>query len=68
MTSALYSTSALSTKGGRNGHVRSDDGLLDLTLGFPKSLGGAGDKINPEQLFAAGYVACSHSALQHVRR
>lgn len=68
MTKALYATSVLSSHEGRNGHVRSDDGLLDLALGFPKSLGGAGDQTNPEQLFAAGYAACFHSALRHIAR
>ncbi|ATE62467.1 organic hydroperoxide resistance protein [Thauera sinica] len=68
MSNALYTTSALSTGDARNGHVRSEDGLLDLDLVHPKSLGGAGDKTNPEQLFAAGYAACFHSALKHIAR
>jgi Ohr subfamily peroxiredoxin len=33
---------------------------------MPKELGGAGGKTNPEQLFAAGYAACFHSALKLV--
>ncbi|SFX80576.1 organic hydroperoxide resistance protein [Azotobacter vinelandii] len=59
----LYTTSATSTGHGRNGHVRSADGLLDVDLAFPEALGGDGGKTNPEQLFAAGYAACFHSAL-----
>lgn len=66
MTKILYTTSATSTGDGRNGHVRSNDGLLDLDLAFPKEFGGAGGKTNPEQLFAAGYAACFHSALKLV--
>lgn len=31
-------------------------------------MGGSGDGANPEQLFAAGYAACFHSALQGVAR
>jgi len=31
-------------------------------------MGGSGDGANPEQLFAAGYAACFHSALQMVAR
>ena len=31
-------------------------------------MGGSGDGANPEQLFAAGYAACFHSALQTVAR
>ncbi|MGV6876280.1 organic hydroperoxide resistance protein [Pseudochelatococcus sp. B33] len=66
MTKILYTTAATSTGDGRNGHVRSNDGLLDLDLAFPKEFGGAGGKSNPEQLFAAGYAACFHSALKLV--
>jgi len=65
----LYVARATSTGAGRQGHVRSDDGVLDHDLGVPKELGGAGDPgTNPEQLFAAGYAACFHSALQLVAR
>jgi Ohr subfamily peroxiredoxin len=31
-------------------------------------MGGPGDGLNPETLFAAGYAACYHSALQGVAR
>lgn len=62
----LYATSATSSGDGRNGHVRSEDGLLELDLAFPKELGDAGGKTNPEQLFGAGYAACFHSALKLV--
>lgn len=60
----LYKTSATTT-GGRQGRVKTDDGLLDFDLTVPKSMGGpGGDKPNPEQFFAAGYSACYGSALQ----
>jgi osmotically inducible protein OsmC len=62
----LYSTEALATGGGRDGHVRTDDGILDTDVASPKELGGAGGATNPEQLFAAGYAACFHSALRLV--
>lgn len=62
----LYTASA-TTMGGRSGHVKSDDGVLDLELSVPKEMGGqGGQKTNPEQLFAAGYSACYGSALQAV--
>lgn len=62
----LYTASATTT-GGRAGHVKSDDGILDLDLSVPKEMGGqGGQKTNPEQLFAAGYSACFGSALQAV--
>ncbi|GAA0451158.1 organic hydroperoxide resistance protein [Actinoplanes capillaceus] len=62
---ALYTASATATGDGRSGHVRSSDGVLDLDLAIPKELGGPGGQLtNPEQLFAAGYAACFHSALK----
>lgn len=64
----LYKASA-TTSGGREGHVKTDDGLIDMKLSLPKSLGGKGEKLsNPEQLFAAGYSACYGSALQAVAK
>ena len=60
----LYTAEATSTGDGRNGHVASSDGRIDLDLAFPPALGGTGEGSNPEQLFAAGYAACFHSALR----
>jgi Ohr subfamily peroxiredoxin len=68
VVSVLYTASALSTGDGRNGHVRSSDGLLDVDLAAPAEMGGAGGATNPEQLFAAGYAACFHSAIKGVAR
>jgi len=51
---------------GRAGRVWAEDGHLDLVLAPPKAMGGSGDGTNPEQLFAAGYAACFHSAMNHV--
>ncbi len=65
--SKLYSTKVTAV-GGRNGTVRSDDGLLDLKLALPPVLGGKGGATNPEQLFAAGYAACFENAVIHVTR
>ncbi|HEY4333409.1 MAG TPA: organic hydroperoxide resistance protein [Ilumatobacteraceae bacterium] len=62
----LYTATAHATGDGRNGHATSDDGILDLDLRIPKEMGGAGGATNPEQLFAAGYAACFHSALKFV--
>ncbi|RYF26210.1 MAG: organic hydroperoxide resistance protein [Flavobacteriales bacterium] len=62
----LYGTQA-TAKGGRNGKVKSDNGVLDLEVRMPKGLGGANDDYaNPEMLFAAGYAACFDSALNLV--
>ena len=62
----LYTAEALSTGAGRNGHVRSTDGRIDVDLAPPKAMGGSGEGANPEQLFAAGWAACFHSALKAV--
>ncbi|HZA78756.1 MAG TPA: organic hydroperoxide resistance protein [Acidimicrobiales bacterium] len=61
---ALYTAVAHATGDGRNGHVRTDDGRLDMDVRVPPELGGPGHATNPEQLFAAGYAACFHSALK----
>ncbi|WP_028468712.1 organic hydroperoxide resistance protein [Neptunomonas japonica] len=62
----LYTAYAEAT-GGREGHIKSDDGALDLALTTPKALGGAGTfGVNPEQMFAAGYAACFIGALRVV--
>ncbi len=66
--STLYTAAAMSTGDARNGHVRSSDGFIDLDLATPKAMGGAGGATNPEELFAAGYSACFHSALKAVAR
>ena len=62
----LYTTSAVATGDGRNGHVQTLDGGLVTAVRTPKELGGEGGATNPEQLFAAGYAACFHSALKLV--
>jgi lipoyl-dependent peroxiredoxin len=63
----LYQASATAL-GGREGRTASDDGRLDLTISVPASIGGPGTGTNPEQLFAAGFASCFHSALQIVAR
>jgi Ohr subfamily peroxiredoxin len=61
----IYQAHASAT-GGRDGSIKSSDGLLDLQLGVPKEMGGAGGGVNPEQLFAAGYSACFIGAMKYV--
>ncbi len=62
----LYAIGATAT-GGRNGLVKSENGVLNLEVRMPKGLGGANDDYaNPEMLFAAGYAACFDSALNLV--
>jgi Ohr subfamily peroxiredoxin len=65
---ALYTTTVTATGDGRNGHAESEDGVLVVDVRIPKELGGGGGATNPEQLFAAGYAACFHSALRLVAK
>ncbi|GAB2641688.1 organic hydroperoxide resistance protein [Kribbella swartbergensis] len=63
----LYTAKA-TAQGGRDGKVASSDGKLDVVVVPPVEMGGNGKGTNPEQLFAAGYAACFHSALKLVAR
>jgi lipoyl-dependent peroxiredoxin len=63
----LY-TARATAHGGRDGHTASDDGKLDVTVAPPREMGGNGEGTNPEQLFAAGFASCFHSALKVVAR
>lgn len=64
---SLY-TGRVTSTGGRNGHITSDDGMIDMDITVPPSLGGKGDKPNPELLFAAGYAACFGNAVIFVAK
>jgi lipoyl-dependent peroxiredoxin len=65
----LYTAEVISMGDGRNGHVLSSDHRLDLDLSVPPELDGPGGPgTNPEQLFAASYAACFHSALRGLAR
>jgi len=64
----LYSTTATATGDGRNGHTATEDGMVDVDVRVPPEMGGPGGATNPEQLFAAGYAACFHSAMKLVAR
>lgn len=63
ITKLAYTTAA-TAKGGREGRVRTKDGVVDLPLGKPGSR--SNPVANPETLFAAGYAACFSGALNHV--
>ncbi|MEO5627142.1 MAG: organic hydroperoxide resistance protein [Dokdonella sp.] len=67
--SKIVYTATATAKGGRAGHVKSSDGVLDFDLKVPKEMGGPGGVgSNPEQLFAAGYAACFEGAVRFVAR
>jgi Ohr subfamily peroxiredoxin len=64
----MYTARATST-GGRTGHGKTDDGVLEVDLTTPKEMGGDGARgTNPEQLFAVGYSACFLGALKAAGR
>jgi len=63
----LYTAVAIAT-GGRDGNVRTSDGVLKAELSVPREMGGPGKPgaTNPEQLFACGYAACFAGAIGFV--
>ncbi|MVN91349.1 organic hydroperoxide resistance protein [Mucilaginibacter aquatilis] len=62
-------TAVVTAKGGRDGHIKSSDGVLDVELHKPQEMGGQGGAFtNPEQLFAGAYGACYLGALGSVAR
>ncbi len=64
----IFESKATNT-GGRSGHVRSEDGLLDFDISMPNSKGKTDPKTtNPEELFAAAYSTCFAGALQVVAK
>ena len=64
----VYTAESTATGGGRDGHVKSTDGKIDLDTRPPKETGGSGDGVNPELLFSAGWSACFLGALRLVAR
>lgn len=64
----VFTAESTASGGGRDGHVKSSDGRIDLDTRPPKEAGGSGEGTNPEQLFSAGYAACFLGALRLVAR
>lgn len=64
MGNVIFSSKA-TAKNGRDGHVKSEDGLIDLDLVNPAT-NKEDTGSNPEQLFAATYSACFDGALNLV--
>lgn len=50
-------TAEVNVTGGREGHARSSDGVLDVQIRRPKT-NGLSDGTNPEQLFGAAWGSC----------
>ena len=58
----LY-TAEVTATGGRDGHVKSTDGMIDWDMRKPREMDGQGGGFNPEQLFAAAWSSCYLGAL-----
>lgn len=63
---AIFTDESRATGGGRQGHVKSATGRIDLETRKPTEMGGDGDGTNPEELFSAAYAACFLGALRAV--
>jgi lipoyl-dependent peroxiredoxin len=63
---AVLYTAAVNSTGGREGHVKSADGILDMDTRKPTAMGGSGEGANPEQLFGAAYATCYGGAVKFV--
>ena len=63
----VYTTTSVNT-GARNGESHTPDRSYEVKVDTPKDMGGSGNGTNPEQLFALGYSACYHAALDHYKR
>ena len=62
----LYTAHATSVGGRGGGTAKTSDGALDVKLDHPVEMGGKGDGVNPEQLFAIGYASCFLGAMKFV--
>jgi len=68
MAVEVLHTSRATSRGGRNGHTQSGDGMISVDLSVPKDMGGPGkpNTSTPEDLFAAGYAACLGGAIDYM--
>jgi Ohr subfamily peroxiredoxin len=63
MADALYKTTGISKGGRAGGKVALTDGGLWFHMEHSKPLGGSGEGVNPEQLFAMGWATCFNGAV-----
>ena len=63
----LY-TAVVTANGGRDGHIKSSDGILEMELRKPHETGGQGGASNPEQLFAGAWGPCYLGALGSIAK
>lgn len=60
-------TAEVDVTGGREGHAKSSDGVLDVQIRRPKT-NGVSEGTNPEQLFGAAWGSCFLGAVGAVTR
>lgn len=65
---ALYTDEALSAGYEGEGTISTSEESFNVTLASQHELGGLGGSINLEQLLAAGFAGCFHSARHPVAR
>jgi len=65
MSTKIY-TAEVTATGGRDGAVKSSDGIIDFKVNKPVEMGGKGESTNPEQLFAAAWSSCFLGAIAAV--
>lgn len=63
---AIYTAHGTAIGGRGGGTAKTSDGALDIKLDHPVEMGGKGDGLNPEQLFAVGYSSCYLGAMKFV--
>ncbi|WP_018143144.1 Ohr family peroxiredoxin [Alloscardovia criceti] len=56
-------TAVATVTGGRAGHATTENPSAEFDISAPAEMGGTGEGVNPEQLFAVGWGACYQSAL-----
>ena len=65
----IFQTTATHKGGSHDGHVQSEDGMIDLDVKMPDRNGKTDSKYsNAEQLFAAGYATCFAESLEAVAK
>lgn len=65
----LFETRVTHKGGSQDGHVKSEDGMIDLDVKMPDRNGRTDTKYsNAEQLFAAGYATCFAESLEAVAK
>jgi Ohr subfamily peroxiredoxin len=63
MADPLYKTKAISKGGRAGGKAALTEGGLWFHMEHSKPLGGSGEGVNPEQLFAMGWATCFNGAV-----